>query len=143
MLTATLALALMIAPDDPKPAPAEVAARKSLDGYWTVVSCRVQNKETGVRDRDDAMEFKDGKAIIIWKNKPAPKPLNVTIDPRPNPATIDLKGPDGAVFKGIYKREGDRLWICYNSGARPKTFDADAAKVPPFNVLFELKKPAP
>jgi uncharacterized protein (TIGR03067 family) len=75
----------------------------------------------------------DGTLTVREGNKGKPDTGSYKVDPKKDPAEIDLTPPADkkeAVLQGIYKLDGNTLTLCFRRGApgagRPKNFDFPA-----------------
>jgi uncharacterized protein (TIGR03067 family) len=107
-------------PGEPaSPAPRD--ERERFQGDWKFE--RLELAGIVSRPETTRMTFNAGQCKIL---DAAGKDLPMTfqVDPTQEPKTIDLEyfiGPDKLIGRGIYRLEGDRLWICYrfDSPERP------------------------
>ncbi|HEX4146653.1 MAG TPA: TIGR03067 domain-containing protein [Pirellulales bacterium] len=133
-------------------APVDKATRDDLDsavGSWELIEHQFAGKKqdpsktvvTLARDdeddnRDDNYEIKvDGKVveagILDFDADVSPKAYNVT-----QYAKFNKPG----VFRGIYKIDGDKMTLCYNTNADAKRPSEFAAKEGSTNRLYVLKR---
>ena len=80
----------------------------------------------------------DGQFLMTADGKPRPETSAYTVDPKKDPAEIDLVSPKGEKILGIYKFDKDgKLTLTFVKGkneARPKKFDDKEA------VMMVLEK---
>jgi uncharacterized protein (TIGR03067 family) len=134
-----LALALILAGDCGD----DAAAKKDLDrlqGDWPVVSCEVGNHDIPSPDGPHRLAIEGDQLAIVRNGKQPPGRLTIKLDPSKSPARIQISGPGGLTYQGIYEFDGKRLRICYNQKTRPSGFDAKEQAAAPHNVLYELKR---
>jgi uncharacterized protein (TIGR03067 family) len=115
-----LAVAVFAVPDRPDPTPKESSRplQEQLQGEWVVVQALASGKPLVALKPGEAVFVFAGDRLTIRR----PNLENVyefTIDPKQNPATINIRtaklaGKDvkGANIAGILKIEGDVLSIC-------------------------------
>ena len=128
--------AVAVAADDPDPDPTKrVAAEdeaKRLEGVWEVVyyefNGTAEPQEMGMKvvfSRAGVRMGDDGE----WAYR---------VDPRKEPAWIDVElntHRGGGAIRGIYRREGDRMVLCYRLSSplikmpRPADFRGASSKV--------------
>ena len=132
-----LALALfgLLAPapkDDDKKDASKKEADK-LQGVWGVTGGQTQNMGFGVAvapgggGGEPSIRMTLSGDKLTWTNVPifgAAGEGRITLDPSKNPPTVDLKQGD-KVRKGLYKQEGDKLFLCFGAagGDRPQNID--------------------
>jgi len=132
-----LALAISASADDKKDVPKELAP---FQGKWKVVEVSFGG-EPLPKDKLEGLglTFESKKMTTLENGRE--KTGTYSVDPKKNPATIDMIGPKGEVGRGIYKFSKDgKLTICFKKGeeaTRPKDFDdKEAALV----VLEKVKE---
>jgi uncharacterized protein (TIGR03067 family) len=112
-----------------RPAPAQDTELKALKGEWKAVSMI----ESGKR-RDPSYYhfpwitfFPGQRKVKMPYASDACESFESTfaIDASKTPHALDVTGEDGKPRKGIYKIEGDELWINFGSvgDKRPNSFD--------------------
>jgi uncharacterized protein (TIGR03067 family) len=117
---------------DPKPDPPKV------EGEWVAESYVRGGKEEGAL-KGRVFRFADGRVEIVGLREE----LTYATDPKPDPAHIDLTTvgrPKEETIRGIYKRDGDTLVICFpktGAGDRPAKFESPAGSD---IVLLALKR---
>jgi uncharacterized protein (TIGR03067 family) len=144
------------------------AELEKFQGSWKVISCRISIKK--VRSRElAAMSFEGEKVLGLYKDTHAvifkgdrwidvqfyPKSSKIllqrdyfviTLDSSHKPAHINLTrvGEGGglrSLQRGIYKRDGSRLWICVTSGERrPTEFSDELVPGASVTLLFILEQ---
>ena len=97
------------------PAGKEKAELPKIEGDW-VVEKYIQGGKENEKRTGMHFSFVDGKVIV----KEEGADIGYTVDPKKNPATIDLISGKGNI-PGIYKIEGDVLTICFPKGGTTET----------------------
>lgn len=99
-------------------------------GVWQVTSFTRNGKETAKEIVDSIERMVDGKHVVWKRNGKRFAGTTVELDPVASPKTMDVS-PDGGNMKGekllgIYKLEGDILFICMapKGKDRPTKFEA-------------------
>lgn len=138
----------------PRASATELArAHEILAGPWDFVSV-VRDGETYNQNLIRRKLAQDGQMVIgnrVFQVKaPESGEKRVSafmINPSASPSQIDVISQLDAQMRGIYKIDGDELWLCLNrreDGERPTTFEAPAGSG---NVLMHLRmaeeEPAP
>jgi uncharacterized protein (TIGR03067 family) len=138
----------------PKPSAAELArAHEILAGRWDFISV-VRDGETYNDQLIRRKLAEDGQMVIgdrvFQVTAPGSKERRVSafkINPAATPSQIDVISHLDSQMQGIYKIEGDELWLCLHrreDGERPVSFEAPAGSG---NVLMRLRmaeeEPAP
>jgi uncharacterized protein (TIGR03067 family) len=145
MGTVLLGLALVAG----APALKEKDKAPSLVGVWEVESITTNGKQNAATTGLRYTFTEDGKWLIHRNGKETSPGISrgVTVDPKPNPPTVDLvsntKVANGSRLLGIYKVEGDTLTICGTrviGVERPKKFDAPAGSSITMYVLKRVTK---
>jgi len=110
-------LALMGFAPAPLPRPHRQQPANELLGTW-------------YREGDDRLEFTADRLTVHVRNgKAGTRAYALTTDPSAQPPAFDLRGIGdvaGRDFRGIYRRQGDSLTICYrlaSEGGRPTDFE--------------------
>jgi len=125
MYSIVIGLAVVVgapAKDDPKKdAPAIV-------GVWTPTESLQGGKPHNPPKGTTITFTADGKVILMEGDAGKPEEGTYKIDPRKDPAEIDIVPPDkdkGPPVVGIYKIEKDNLVMCVIMGTdRPKKFES-------------------
>ena len=122
-----IGLAVVVAAPAPKEAPKK---EPTIVGEWIGEKAVSGGKELPVPPGGIAMGFNaDGTLTLHEGGKGNAKTGSYKVDPKKNPAEIDLVPPadkkDDTIL-GIYKLEGDTLTLCFQkgSGERPMKFES-------------------
>jgi len=115
------------AKDPPKKEP-------TIIGQWVGETAVAGGMNLPVPEGGIAFTFAaDGVLTVTESNKPKPDAGSYRVDPKKDPAEIDLIPPADkreVVLQGIYRLDGDTLTLCFRPGApgagRPKSFDSPA-----------------
>jgi uncharacterized protein (TIGR03067 family) len=128
LLASALSLAFAPAPF-PRPDSSKSDLQK-MQGEWTQVKFAVAGKPDTVRDFLVVVSGKRmkwvlaGKPFVEWA---------ISLDGTKKPKEFDARGVagsvKGALFRGVYRLEGDTLTICYRAGERPTGIDSDKPSV--------------
>lgn len=120
---------------------------KALEGEWHLERLDAEGQMTLVSPNDPANRPVIAIKGTKWKIANNDKPVVVTlIDPAVNPKLIDLDLPNGDgkpnSREGIYRIEGDRLFICIHVGGgreRPAGFEKAGSEQTVQAVLIRRK----
>jgi uncharacterized protein (TIGR03067 family) len=124
-LTVPIACADEIDPEPPR-------TGQAIPGTWESVRVIGNGPATPV---GLTLTFEKDRVVISYQGKATDKILTFKVDPRKNPAHIDLTEGQ-RIIKGIYKIDKDELHLCIVNDKRAK-FDG---KVAPVVVLKRQKK---
>jgi uncharacterized protein (TIGR03067 family) len=129
----------------PKEPPKEVPKDLTKDlapfqGHWKVTEAIADGKPAPKEALAELQFAFEGEKLTITEKSKA-EVGSYSVDPKKEPATIDLVNPKGDKAVGIYKfdKEG-KFTICFNKGKgaeRPKNFDEKEAVT---LVLEKVKK---
>lgn len=124
--------------DEKKDVPKELAP---FQGTWKIVEATADGKPIPKEAIEKATFTFDGTKLSATETGDKTETGSYTVDPKKEPATIDLVSPKGETAPGIYKFDKDgRLTISFIKGkdaARPKGFDDKGAVT---MVLEKVKK---
>jgi uncharacterized protein (TIGR03067 family) len=115
----------------------------SVEGTWEVLSFApielVSSEEMKQKVMSLTYIFEREKLLLkeVSGDNTIPEPYK--LDSTKAPKTIDLAFGKGGIYAGIYKREGDKLTICYSWGPRPTEFEAEAGSDRALLVLKRKK----
>lgn len=125
------------------PVPKDAGKPESIEGEWKMTEFVKGGKPrpeqlATVTIKGDKLTISDGEREEV---------VTITLDPKADPATIDLKVEKGKgreqTIKGIYKIEKGKLSICFGMDGdadRPKEFKSDADTKTGLMVLERVKK---
>lgn len=129
-----------------KPTEAEIrSAHELLYGTWTILAVERDGEKLGeelIRDkvaRDARVVFGDRTMSMVSPRTGHKSVSSFTVDPGRTPHGIDVVAEFDNVQRGIYKFEGDELWVCLNEAEdseRPTVFDAPPGSR---NLLMRLR----
>jgi uncharacterized protein (TIGR03067 family) len=121
----TLILALAIAAPGTKDSPKK---ESSIVGEWTGQKATFGGEDRPIPEGGVVFEFTADGKVTIREAKKNPEPADYKVDPKKDPAEIDVTPPAGEkqpTMLGIYKVEKDILTICMaRGGERPKKFES-------------------
>jgi len=142
MFSVVMILTVVVAAPAPKEAPKKDPP--SLLGEWVPESAVIGGKLDPPPAGAMLTFTKDGKCLMK-EGTEAPVETTFTIDPKKDPAEIDIGEPRAAMaaiaMKGIYKFDGESLLICLAiGGERPKTFASPAGSATMLITLKRAKK---
>jgi RNA polymerase sigma factor (sigma-70 family) len=124
--------------------PAEGVAEKSdlerLQGTWVAVSGEwAGNIDSGPALRDQKLVVA-GRRLNYWTKK-GPHEGSFRLDPTREPREIDMNFDGGALTRGIYELDGDRLKLRWTKvGDRPAGFDTGDGDVLAILLVYEKQK---
>lgn len=130
MRLALLLLTVLVLAFAPAPLPRRGKSPPSLDGKWVYESQTIGGWELPKADRSEIwVEIKDGSFFRCATRYRQESRLILDPTRQPNEFVLEFRHPiTGKTSRsmGIYRREGDRLVLCYdNSGrTRPSTFQS-------------------
>ncbi len=141
-----IGLALAVAAPGPKEPPRKEAA--SIVGAWEAEKGTAGGQDLPIPPGGVGFEFAADGSVTLREGKRAPKLARYTLDPKKDPAEIDITANDGqpnrGVFAGIYKLDGDTLTMCVVVGppgtARPTRFESPAGSEARLVVFKRVKK---
>jgi uncharacterized protein (TIGR03067 family) len=126
MLTASLLLALTLAPADaPSPPPdAAVSDAGELQGEWEIESVFISKKDETRLYQGDRWVFVGSSHWIIEATGQATRPTTVRVDAGRGPSEVEVAYQGGKNDRGIYHRIGDELlWAEGGAAGRPSAFE--------------------
>ena len=110
-------------------APAAKDAKKdppSLVGVWVAEKGTTDGDDRAIAAGSVTIEFTADGKVAIREGGRRPDPVDYRLDPKKNPAEIDINGPPDAKdlhMRGIYTTDGDALTLCLSRGdKRPTEF---------------------
>ncbi len=119
-------------PDNAKPD--DKTARLPLVGNWRTMSAAMattDGKRMTVFNQGTAFGLGTLGVLVIFEKRLTMRvggdlqiEASYTADPKQEPATIDLKSPDGDLL-GLYKIDGDQLTLALNDAAKGRPKDLD------------------
>jgi uncharacterized protein (TIGR03067 family) len=136
-LFAVLALALTASAQDKKDVPKDLVP---FQGTWKVVRVESGGKPVEKDPEGVRFKFEGDKLTVTETRKKKDESMTVSVDPKQDPAAIDINDPRAGKIPGIYKFDKDgKLNLCVSGGKggdRPKSFDTTGVKA----RLFVLEK---
>ena len=143
-LVVALAIASFVAAPIPKASP-EKEALAAFQGEWKMVEFVKGGEAETKEELEGSKVVAAGDKLTITAGKRKSEELTFTLDPKSEPAVIDLKplkASKEVIVKGIYKLEKDKLTICFglNASERPKEFKSDQDSKTGMFVLERVKK---
>ncbi len=110
---------------------------QELEGKWTISAHSYRGEQ---KDTKGEVEF--GKDTVTFRIGRKPFTATARVDATKKPAQIDLSYQDGPAkgmtFKGIYRLEGGKLFLCCHPTSRPEAFETPEDTD---YFLFTLSKP--
>jgi uncharacterized protein (TIGR03067 family) len=98
-----------------------------FQGTWKVVKAEFGGEAPPGGVPPEMRFVFDGDKVTVNEKKEKPESGSFTVDPKKDPAEIDLTSPKGEKILGIYKFDKDgKLTMCFTKGkdaARPKSFE--------------------
>ncbi len=132
-----------------KPAKAKAEAGP-LEGTWAAVAYEQRGQRADAKVVDSMKVVFAGVRMTIYHDEKVIGAYTFRVEATAKPAVLVLTradGPEeGRVYRGIYRREGERLTLCLNSqagGPPPRAFQARADKPGPPVELVELRRVRP
>lgn len=119
--------------DDPEPRPRE----RRIEGVWAIEK---QFGDGWPSPGGLRFEFTPRNYYLLGERGERGQALDYRLSPRKRPAQIDLDFGGAGVRKGIYKFEGERLYLTWaneKGGERPTSFDGKGTCI---RVLQRVKK---
>jgi RNA polymerase sigma factor (sigma-70 family) len=110
-----------------------------LQGTWVAVSSEWDGKtDSGEAVREHKLVVA-GRRLTYWTRK-GPHEASFRLDPAREPREIDMDFDGGALTRGIYEFDGDRLKLRWSKvGERPGGFDTDDGDVLAILMVYEKK----
>jgi uncharacterized protein (TIGR03067 family) len=109
----------------PRPATTADSKKSELEGTWRVISAEAGERPVTADDiRRASISFTGGR-VVLRNLIPGRGEGTFELDPAAHPKGITLFNGESDDIRGIYELEGDRLKLCFNSGAgksRPTDF---------------------
>lgn len=117
-----------VAADDKKQIPKELVP---FQGTWKVVKAEINGMPPPGGIPADVRFIFEGSKAIVKEGKREPDVGSYSVDPKKDPAEIDLVSPKGDKVLGIYKFDKDgKLALAFTKGPkapRPTKFDSKEA----------------
>ena len=135
-------LAVLVAAPAPKDPPKK---DPGIVGEWVAEKMMAGGMELPVPKGGFTFLFAaDGRLTVQEGTKEKPDEATYSVDPKKNPAEIDLTPPAQdkvGTMAGIFKIEGDTLTLCFTiMGERPKGFESPAGAMTMLMTLKRAKK---
>lgn len=124
-----LALSVSALAEDKKDVPKDLVP---FQGNWKVIEAS-RGGQPAPKDALEKLSFAfEGEKVIVTEFGKA-ETGSYSVDPKKDPATIDITGPKGEKVTGIYKFDkGGKLTLAFvkeKDAARPKGFDDKEAAI--------------
>lgn len=130
--------------------PATTTIRPSLarqQGRWQAVKFERQGKTTEAAITASISRAVTGDHVVWERDGKSFAGSTIRLDDKAEPATIDVLadgGPSrGKAVLGIYRQEGDRLWICMADADQPRPTAFEALVDKPWNLMEFKREPEP